>query len=177
MVINSKLPADVSAIVLLAPIRTRCFALPFFMALFAATTAWADVYKWTDEQGTTVISNVRPTRLDKLKNFEVAVEETKSSVVATPTKQMLLDKLDRLERQLVAQQYAQQAAAVPPPGYGSYNPALQPPPPPGYYGGYSPPLSYAYPFYPATAFVTRPRFAFAHNGMRGGSISIHRGRR
>ena len=173
----SQLPAAVSANVLLAPLRALRFALPLFVALFASATASADIYKWTDEQGTTVISNVRPTRVDKLKNFEVAVEETKSSVVATPTQQMLLDKLDRLERQLAAQHYAQQAAFVPPPMYGSYNPALQPPPPAGYYGAYSPVLSYPYAFYPTTTFVTRPRFAFAHNGFRGGSMPIHRRRR
>jgi uncharacterized protein DUF4124 len=177
LVINSQLPAFVSANVLLAPIRGLSFALPFLVSLFASTTACADIYKWTDEQGNTVISNVRPTRVDNVKNFEVAVEETKSSVVATATKQMLLDKLDRLERQLVAQQYAQQVPVAPPASYGSYNPALQPPPPPGYYSAYSSLLSYPYAFYSATSIVTRPRFAFAHNGARGGSISIHRGRR
>jgi hypothetical protein len=175
LVIHSQLPAAINANVSLVPIRGLGFALPLLLSLFASTTACADIYKWTDEQGNTVISNVRPTRLDKVKNFEVAVEETKNSVAATATKQMLLDKLDRLERQLVAQQYAQQAAVVPP--YGSYNPALQPPPPPGYYGAYSPLLSYPYAFYPATTFVTRPRFALAHNGIRGGAMSIHRGRR
>ena len=177
MVINSQLPAAINANVSLVPIRGLGFALPLLLLLFASTTACADIYKWTDEQGNTVISNVRPTHLDKVKNFEVAVEETKSSVAATATKQMLLDKLDRLERQLLAQQYAPGAAVVLPPSYGSYNPALQPPPPPGYYGAYSPLVSYPYAFYPATTFVTRPRFALAHNGIRGGAISIHRGRR
>jgi uncharacterized protein DUF4124 len=179
LAITTQLPAAVNTNVILAPIRRLCFAVPFFVALLAPTIAWGDIYKWTDERGNTVISNVRPTHLARVTNFEVTVEEMKGTAVATPTERMLLDKLDRLERQLLAQQYAQQVAVAPPvSAYGSYNPALPPPPPPpGYYSAYSSLLSYPYAFYPATTIVTRPRFAFAHNGIRGGSISIHRGRR
>jgi hypothetical protein len=178
LVVTTQLPAVINANVMLAPIRSLCLAVPFFVALLAPTVAWGDIYKWTDERGNTVISNVRPTNLARVTNFEVTVEEMKGTAVATPTERMLLDKLDKLERQLLAQQYAQQVAVAPPVSpYASYNPALQPPPPPGYYSAYSPPLSYPYPFFPATTIVTRPRFAFAHNGVRGGSIAMHRGRR
>jgi hypothetical protein len=93
---------------------------------------------------------------------------------------MLLDKLDRLERQLVAQQYAQQSQAVPPASYyGSYN--APPPPPPGYYGSdyasYYPSLiSYPYAFFPARTIVGRSRFAFGRSGVVHGGF-VHRGRR
>jgi hypothetical protein len=182
LVITTQIRAAVDANVMPAPLRSLCLAVPFFVALLAPTVAWGDIYKWTDEGGNTVISNVRPTNLARVTNFEVTVEETKGTAVATPTERMLLDKLDRLERQLQAQQYAQQVAVAPPTiAYGSYNPALPPPPPapppPGYYSAYSSQLSYPYAFYPVTTIVTRPRFAFPHRGVRGGSISIHRGRR
>ena len=177
LVITTQLPAAVNAKVMLAPIRSLCLAVPFFVALLAPTVVWGDIYKWTDERGNTVISKVRPASLARVTNFEVTVEEIKGTAVATPTERMLLDKLDRLERQLLAQQHAEQVPVAPPvSAYGSYNPALQPPPPPaGYYSAYSPVLSYPYAFYPATI-VTRPRFAFAHNGVRRGGFA-HRGRR
>jgi hypothetical protein len=162
-----------------ARIRGLWFAfLAVFLSLLVPA-AWGDVYKWTDERGNTVISNARPAHLDKVKNFEVAVEEPKGAV-ATPTEKMLLDKLDRLER-LLAQQYVQQAQIAPPPTYGSYNPA-PPPPPPGYFGsdysGYYPSLlSSPSFFYGGRSMVSRPRFAFAHSGgaVRGGFA--HHGRR
>lgn len=177
---TSHLPATPKENVLPARIRGVWFAfLAVFLSLLVPA-AWGDVYKWTDERGNTVISNARPAHLDKVKNFEVAVEEPKGAV-ATPAEKMLLDKLDRLERQLLAQQYVQQAQIAPPPTYGSYNPA-PPPPPPGYFGsdysGYYPSLlSSPSFFYGGRSMVSRPRFAFAHSGsaVRGGFA--HHGRR
>jgi hypothetical protein len=182
MVIASHLLAAAKANVL----RTRVcglsclFALlPAFLSLLAPATAWGDVYKWTDEQGNPVISNVRPANPKKVRNFEVVAKETERA--ATRTEQILLDRIDNLERQLRTQQYPPQAQAVPS-YYGSYNPAQPPPPPPSYYSSnypdyYYPWLpSYSTVFFPTRTFVSRPRFGFAHSGFIRGS-SVHRGRR
>ncbi|MGZ5144252.1 MAG: DUF4124 domain-containing protein [Burkholderiales bacterium] len=192
---TSHSPAALKTNVFAGRIRSLTFVLltPLLAAVGPAT-AWADIYKWTDERGGTVISNARPTHPSKVKNFEVAVEEVKSTIVAAPADQMLLDKLDRLERQLLAQQYLQQAQTLPlTSNYAGYNPA-PPPPPPGYFGidypgyYYPPVISSPYVFYGARPFVSRPRFAVAHNSVvRGGFAHsggfaysggfAHRGRR
>src|SRR6476469_6922560 len=92
-----------------APIRGLMFVLltPVLAALGPAA-AWADIYKWTDERGGTVISNSRPTHPSRVKNFEVAVEEVKTTIVAAPADQMVLGERERMERQVLAQQYLQQ---------------------------------------------------------------------
>jgi hypothetical protein len=166
--------------------------LPAFLSLLAPAAAWGDLYMWTDEKGGTVISNVLPANPHKVKNFELVVKETERSApqrVPTRTEQVLLDRIDSLERQLRTPQYPPQAQAVPfRPYRESYypeQPAALPPPPPGYYGSdypgdYYPWLpSYAYIPFPARAFVSRPRFAFAHSAHSGfvRGPSMHRGRR
>ena len=158
------------------------------LAVLVSASAWSDVYKWTDERGNTVISNARPRPADNVRNFEVTVEDPKGSakamrpvLAATPTEQLLLDKIEGLERRL-------QPQPVPPANYyGSYPPAPPPPAPAGYYGsdyfGYYYPSFASYPsvFYPSRTIVSRPRSAFGHSGFahsgfaRGGAV--HRGRR
>jgi len=129
---------------------------PACLALFAAGPALGDLYKWTDERGTTVLSNIRPDDPRKVKNFEVLVKETKRAGKTpgasapheiTPTERMLLDRIEDLEGQLRSQQYAQTAAPPPAASYGSYSPA--PPPPPSYADTYYPAYypAYYYPYY------------------------------
>jgi Domain of unknown function (DUF4124) len=165
----------------------RAAFLSTFLSLLAPASAWADIYKWTDEQGNTVISNVRPTNPQKLTNFELIQKEAKPA--ATPMEQVLLDRIDSLERRLQTQPYSPQLPAGSPASYyGGYYP-LQPPlppPPPSSYSSYPPSYypsssydlwmpSYSY-IYPARLFVNRPNFRFSHNGSFRGS-RIHHGRR
>ena len=138
-------------------------------------TAWAHIYKWVDERGVTVYSNVLPEKSPK--NVEVVVEEKPSdrtpAADAMRREQQLLDRISNLERQLQAQQYQQ---------YPQY---ISPPPPSvdygGYYQSYYPSYPYSYPYVvlsrrfiaPARGFVS-PRFAsarvasFHHGGMSRG---------
>ena len=135
-------------------------------------TAWAHIYKWVDERGMTVYSNVLPEKNPK--NVEVVIEEKPAdrtpAADAMRREQQLLDRISNLERQLQAQQYSQYI----------------PPPPPsvdygGYYQSYYPSYPYSYPYVvlsrrfiaPARSFVS-PRFAsarvasFHHGGMSRG---------
>lgn len=135
-------------------------------------TAWAHIYKWVDERGVTVYSNVLPEKSPK--NVQMVVEEKPAdrapAADAMRREQQLLDRIGNLERQLQAQQY-QQYIPPPPPSvdYG------------GYYQSYYPSYPYSYPYVvlsrrfigPARTFVS-PRFAsarvasFHHGGMSRG---------
>jgi Domain of unknown function (DUF4124) len=166
------------------------FALLLALALISLVvpaTAWGDIYKWTDEQGKTNFSNVPPTKPGKVKNVEIVLKEARPT---PPTEQELLARIESLERQLQARQYAAQAPAVPPPTpYGGYYPSTPPPPPPpnyydsgygsSYYPDYYPSYyypSYSYAVYPARTFIGRRVFAAPRGGsFRGGGG--HRGRR
>ena len=162
--------------------------LTAYISLVAPSAAWGDVYKWTDAKGITVFSDVLPKPGEKVKNFEVVAKarsETKVPAQAvTPGEQALLARVDTLERQLQARQYAAAAPAVPPPAtYSSYYPPAPQPPPPaptyydsgyddsgydsGYYPSYYP--SYAYPVvasyaYPARTYISRPVSIAPHGG-------------
>jgi hypothetical protein len=129
----------------------------------APAAALADLYTWTDERGTTVISNVKPANPHKVKNFEVVVKEdpkqaaskaTADAYDRATTEKLLLDRIDSLEREIRAQQVrdkAALAAAAEPqhtpahdytadsfyPGYPGY-PSYVFPHPPGFFWGYPP---------------------------------------
>ena len=142
------------------------------LCVSSPATAWAHIYKWVDERGVTVYSNVLPDKNPK--NVEVVIEEKPSdrrpAADAMRREQQLLDRISNLERQLQAQQY-QQHISPPPPSvdYG------------GYYQSYYPPYPMTYPYVvlsrrfiaPARSFVS-PRFAsarfasFHHGGMSRG---------
>jgi hypothetical protein len=158
--------------------------LPVLVSLLVPATARADIYKWTDERGETVISDVLPANVKKVKDFEVLVKETPRTQAQrdAANEKMLQDRIERLERQVQAQRYATPApAAPPPPAYSYYSPeyaAPPPPPQPDYFGSYYPS------FYPGYSFIvapgrgfSRPRaFGFNRGGFsRGGGA--HRGRR
>lgn len=164
--------------------------LPALISLVIPAIAWGDIYKWTDEQGRTYYSDSPPPTSGKAKNVEVVEKEIKP----TPREQALLARIESLERQVQAPQYAAQApAAQPLMPSGGYSPSMPPPSNyydsgydsgyyPGYYPSYYPSYSYpvvpaySYVVYPRRTFFTRPAFVaprsgFAHAG--GG----HRGRR
>ena len=148
------------------------------IALLACASAWAEIYKWTNEEGGTTYSNVLPSKPTRVKNVEVVIEDEKpdkaaASAAASRREQELLERINRLERQVQVQQYQ--------------GPLL--PPPPDYSASY-PSSYYASPYYPAFyAFpygVVRTRFAapvrrFVSPGFTRVSsfhrAGIHRGRR
>ena len=129
------------------------------IASLGCASAWAEIYKWVDEKGGTVYSNVRPTKASSAKNLEVVVEDEKSSdsasdsATATRREQELLDRISRLERQLESQRYQ----------------APPPPPAPQYYPG-----SYPYAVLPAR-FVVPARIFVSPRFASGRVASFHRG--
>jgi hypothetical protein len=153
--------------------------LPVFLTLLVPATVRGDIYKWTDELGNTVVSNVRPVDSSRVSHLELLATETRpatrSSVVpsqqsATRTEQALEARIENLERQLQAQQYPQQAEIVTQPTYPvDYYPTPAPPPEPSYYSGRDPgyeagyndawPLIYSTVAVPARTIVPRPPVA------------------
>jgi hypothetical protein len=184
---------------------SRLFALiPVLLSFAVPASAWADIYKWIDENGSINFSNVPPPPGVKSKNVAIVAKESPSAApipehVATPTEQALLARIKEVERQLQA---AKTAAATPPPVPRpqvppGYSPTIQPPPVysapppdyyadsndsgyyPGYYPGYAPAYYYAavpaYAVYARRAYYARPAFGGAHGGsFHGGG---HGGRR
>jgi hypothetical protein len=158
--------------------------LPALVSLLVPAVVWADIYKWTDERGETVISDVLPPNIKKVKDFEVLVKEAPRTQAQrdTANERALQDRIDRLERQVQAQRYAPPAASGPPPAYSSYPSdyyAPPPPPQPDYFGSYYPS------FYPAYSVIVapgrrfaRPRaFGFNHGGFSHRGSGSMRGRR
>jgi hypothetical protein len=152
--------------------------LPLILALLLAlppAAASARIYKWVDENGTTVYSNVPPTDGDALKTAKVVIEDEDrfkptadqaAQAEVLRRQQEILERLYALERQVSARRYAS-----------------PPPPPPDYYAGYYqpsyyPPSYYAAPYYPfvPSYIVSRPFFVPAHRFIapRPGFVSIHR---
>jgi len=119
--------------------------LPVVVFLLAPATVRGDIFKWTDERGITIISNVQPASTAKTSGMELLAVEAKtaapapgarSQAAAASTEQALQERIENLERQV----QAQQAQGVPQPGYSQdYYPAPPPPPSgPNYYSGYDP---------------------------------------
>lgn len=154
------------------------------MSLVAPGAALGDIYRWTDERGITVLSDVLPKPGDRVNNFEVIAKTTRLEAntpvqVATLTKQALHARVIVLEQQLQAQQ---PVAPAPVTYGGTYYPSAPPPwsyyengYTPRYYSSYSYPVVATYPYaYPTTisrSVLVAPRRASVHVG--GG----HRGRR
>jgi len=149
------------------------------LALFTPAPAWSDFYRWTDEQGNPVLSNVRPPNPDQLTNFALVMKEPERAVqdrtFPPAAERALLDKIENLERQI----QAQPAPAAP--HYGTYYAPPPPPPPPPYYGSDYPGVFYpgimSYPavIYPVSNFARRP--GGVHRGGFARGPSMHRGRR
>ena len=166
--------------------------LPVLLSLFAPATAWGDIYKWTDERGNLVISNVQPVPSANVSDVELLATAaqspaTSSQQAATPTEQALAARIENLERQLQPQQYAPLPQSIPQPGYseGYYPASIPPPPESGYYGSYDPgyypdyssgyypsffnpwPVSYSFITIPARSFARRPPFVTRPPGSMG----------
>ncbi|HZM43186.1 MAG TPA: DUF4124 domain-containing protein [Burkholderiales bacterium] len=169
--------------------------LSVLLSLALPAAAWADIYKWTDENGGTHFSNVRPDKSAKAKDIEVVIREAKPASSqdspATRTEQALLARVESLERQLEARQYAAQAPEAPPPvAYSGYYPPAPPPSSyytggydwtyPGYYPAYYYPFASSYVVYPRRAFVRRPVVVAPHGRSfhgHGGHVGGGRGGR
>lgn len=152
--------------------------LPICLTLLAPATVRGDIYKWTDERGNTVISNVQPVKSSRVSDVELLAAATKpamqlpaapSQQAATPTEQALEARIEDLERQVQAQQYAQPPQVDPQSSYsGDYYPTPAPPPSdPSYYSGYDPGYypdyypSYYNPWPPSYSFIVAPVRRFA----------------
>jgi hypothetical protein len=178
--IDKRLLANTRTLTSLLALLSAC------LSFFLPATAWSDIYKWTDEQGNLVISNASPANPKQVTGMELLAKETKpvnqspvpvSRSVVTPTEQMLLEKVDRLERQLQAQRDPPQEQRAAPVIYNASNYQMQPPPPPSYYPSDYP--SYYYPYvapysyvvFPVRTFSSRSSFSSSHNGsFRNGSF-------
>lgn len=152
--------------------RTSLVVVASAFGAFFASAAAADIYTWTDERGTTVISDTPPANAKRVTDLQVVVREEKKSGKragardATATEQKLLDRIDNLERQVRAQAPAQTYSSLPsagatlPPAVSYYTPPVAPQPyydpyyydsgyyAPSYYPGYYPsyyPYSYGFP--------------------------------
>jgi hypothetical protein len=164
----------------------RALVVCGFSSLLVPALAYADVYIWTDERGTTVISDTPPANPKRATNVEVVVKDSERKGAkprtgareTTPTEERLLERIDNLERQLRAQTYT--PPPQPAPAYSGTYYTSPPPPPPydPYYSPYSAYPSYYPPAYPYVVYSTpfvRRSFAvgrpFPHRGF------VHRGRR
>jgi hypothetical protein len=130
-------------------IRSMGKSVALLCLLASTAAASADIYIWTDERGTTVISDKRPADPRTLKNFEVVVNDSDRPArkgsgprEATRTEQALLDRIDNLERQLRTPSYSAPPAPSPAPAV-VYSTS---PPAPAYDPYYSPFLN-NYPSY------------------------------
>ena len=157
----------------------RWLFVPAWLAMLVPAAA-ADIYIWTDDRGTTVISDTRPENPRALKNFEVVVRDADRGArkgsgprEATRTEQKLLDRIEELERQVRAQAYTSPPPAPAPSSAVIYS--TSPPPPPAYdpfySSGFFPPFSYVM---PAPIVVRRSFGGYRHFPHRG---APHRGRR
>jgi Domain of unknown function (DUF4124) len=138
--------------------------------------ALADLYTWTDERGTTVISNVMPANPRKVKDFEVVVKEEPKQVAAKPapdtyeratTEKLLLDRIDGLEREIKA---AREKTAAPPAVEPQYVRAQEYTADvffPANYPSWGFPYAGAYPWgYPQTTVVIGSGFGRPNRGFR-----------
>ena len=143
-------------------------AIALLCTAFAPGLACAQIYKWTDDNGRTVYSNVRPKAI-ATKNVEVVVDEEPAPSTSS-REQELLERISRLERELYSRQYPPQPPAPPPPSY-------YPPYPSDYYASsyYPPYYAFAPGFIVAgTRFV--PRSASFHSARTIRSFSRSSGR-
>lgn len=137
---------------------------PILVMLLAPATVRGDIYKWTDEHGNTVISNIQPAGSSKVSGVELLAAAsapaapspgTVSQSADARTQQVLEARIENLERQLEAQQ----PQAVSQPGYSAdYYAAPAPPPDPSYYSGYDP--GYYPSYYPAYYYPALPVYSF-----------------
>lgn len=83
------------------------------VAVLAACPASAQVYKWVDESGVTNYTSEPPTNNKAVKKFELLLTKEDTSSLAAPAnvrgnQQRLLDRINKLERQVQAERQARQ---------------------------------------------------------------------
>jgi hypothetical protein len=141
--------------------------------LVAPAYAGAAIYKWVDENGTTVYSNTRPADARLAKQSKVVVpdeapkaaSEAAAREAAARRERELLERIARLERELAAQR-----AAPPPVQYVAPTmPYVAPTP------EYYPPVYYPGVAYPAAVVVRTPRFFRHHHFHNHNRPSVHPG--
>ena len=174
------------------PVVTASVCRTLFAVLLACapTLAAADIYIWTDESGSTVISNERPDAGSALRDFKVVLKEGKRTAQndtrdaireSTPTEQQLLDRIDRLEREVCERQHradAEQLAPAKTYSSGFYAVPPQAQPAVVYESDYFPPYYYSPPSYVvigATPIVGRP-FGLRHRHFARGHARAHGGK-
>ena len=146
------------------------------MLLVLSAPASAAIYKWVDENGTTVYSNTPPENAQLAKRAKVVVKDEKPTPASEEAARQanerrereLLERIARLERELAAQRYAPPVQYVPPPVQ-----YVQPP------MDYYPPYYYPGVVYPSTVFI-RPAsrfFARPVSGRAFVSRGFHRSHR
>jgi hypothetical protein len=147
----------------------------FILLTLFIPPVYADIYRWTDENGSTVLSDVPPPEPKKAKNFKTVLKGTAPAApVAAPAsgptlaEQELRLRLERLERELQARQYVMVPAPPPPPVDIYYRSAY-----PNYYYPVRGPSYFVYP--PASHATAA---AFAHSWNRTARAgNAHGGRR
>jgi hypothetical protein len=107
-------------------VRIICVAVA---AMMSAASTWADIYRWTDKDGNVNFSDVAPTKEQHARDVVVVTRSKPASQQAGPSQQELLARVQNLEQQLQAQQYAAATQAPPP---VAYYPAPTPLPQPVY---------------------------------------------
>lgn len=141
---------------------------PCLLAVLLALplAASATIYKWTDERGTTVLSNKPPAAAAKVSDVQVVVEDDDKPAAAPKpdSGNVLQERVRALEQQVQALKAPPSAQA---PGYGAPYPGQLPPPadyypPPDYQSAYAPMYGYGYPYYPyaASYVIVAPRRFF-----------------
>jgi hypothetical protein len=163
-----------------AKISSRASVLAGLVSVLPAP-ALADLYMWTDERGTVVMSNVMPANPRKVANFEVVVKEEPRQAAAkaaadtherTANEKLLLDRIDTLEREVRAQQVREKITVAAPPSETSHRPAYENTADAFYPAGqYYPYPSYVFPYppgyawgYPPTTVVVGSSFGVPHRG-------------
>jgi hypothetical protein len=161
-------------------ISSRASVLAGLLSVLSAP-ALADLYTWTDERGTTVISNVMPANPRKVANFEVVVKEEPRQAAGraaadtherTANEKLLLDRIDTLEREVRAQQAREKVTVAAPPSETSHRPAYENTADAFYPAGqYYPYPSYVFPYppgyswgYAPTTVVVGSSFGVPHRG-------------
>ena len=149
----------------------RLAALFLVLPLVLPLAASATIYKWTDENGTTVYSNRAPATEAKVSNVQVALQDdTPAAAPKAANPEDLQARVRALEQQVQALQNQPSGYAAPPPSYypppDYYPPQSYPSYPPDYYSsmyGYGYPY---YPYYPSYIVVTGRRFVRpVHHGF------------